>query len=249
MNKPLLLLPLIVLSLLAAIWAGWLRIGWAFPATAAAAQHGALMVGSFLASLIFLERAVTFSNQLMLLLPAVNAASGLFFLLGQPVAAQWCLATGSLGFVGLCSYFIYKYRELYYYVFLGGALALFIGNLILLRKTSYPHAVPWWMAFLLFTIVAERLELNRFLALTKAKTYLVDCRIVCYLPHAFNSGGLGQRCFCRFAGADSALAAEVRYGAALGKSSGTAPLFGAAAPHRLCVVAADGAPDFLKSPY
>lgn len=169
MNKALLLLPLILLSLLTGIWAGWLRLGWSLPATAAAAQHGALMVGSFLASLIFLERAVTFKSRWVLLLPAVNAASLLFFWFRAPVFGQWCLVVGSLGFVVMCSYFVYRYRELYYYVFLGGALALFTGNALLLQTFSYPHAVSWWMVFLLFTIVAERLELSRFLALTPAK--------------------------------------------------------------------------------
>lgn len=169
MNKALFVLPLIVLSLLVAIWAGWLRLGWAVPTTAAVGQHGALMVGSFLASLIFLERAVTFKGSLALLLPAANAASGLFFLLDQPETAHWCMVIGGAGFLAMCGYFIYRYRELYYYVFFGGALALFTGNLVLLQTTSYPHAVPWWMAFLLFTIVAERLELSRFLSLTRGK--------------------------------------------------------------------------------
>ena len=169
MNKAFLPLPLIFVSLLLAIWAGWLRIGWTLPVTDAAAQHGALMTGSFLASLIFLERAVTFKNKIILLVPAVNAASVLFFLFENPIAAQWCLLLGSGGFVCMCAYFIYKYRELYYAVFLAGALALFCGNVVLLQTANYPHAVVWWMVFLLFTIVAERLELSRFLALTPWK--------------------------------------------------------------------------------
>lgn len=182
MNKALLLLPVVILSLLTAIWAGWLRLGWTLPVTAAAAQHGALMVGSFLASLIFLERAVTFKNKWVLLLPAVNAGSGLFFLIQQPELAQWCLVLGSFGFVAMCGYFIYRYRELYYYVFFGGAGALFIGNFLLLQTGFYPQAVTWWMAFLLFTIVAERLELSRFLALTKWKqTWLVAALSVTFL--------------------------------------------------------------------
>lgn len=56
MNKAVLVLPFILLSLLLAIWSGWIRIGWPLPVTNAAAQHGALMVGSFLASLIFFRK-------------------------------------------------------------------------------------------------------------------------------------------------------------------------------------------------
>lgn len=169
MNKTLFIVPLILLSLLTAIWAGWLRLGWSLPVSVASAQHGALMTCSFLASLIILERAVTFKHKSMLLLPTINALSVLFFILQQPVIVQWCLLTGSLGFVGMCSYFIYKYRELYYTVFLAGAVCLFAGTVILYLTNSYPHVVPWWIAFLLFTIVAERLELSRFLVLNRWK--------------------------------------------------------------------------------
>lgn len=174
MNKAILILPLVLLSLLAAIWSGWLRIGWAFPMTQSAAQHGALMVGSFLSTLIFLERAVTFKQKWVLLLPFVNGLSGVFFLLGQTSAALLCLIAGSAGFWIMCAYFIYKYEELYYYAFFAGAFCLLAGNVILYKTNFYPNAVNWWMAFLLLTIVAERLELSRFLSLSKGqKAWLV----------------------------------------------------------------------------
>jgi hypothetical protein len=151
------------------------------PATVTDAQHGALMVGSFLASLIFLERAVTFTNKWVLLLPAFNAASFVFYMLGLHVPGHGCLVLGSLGFIVMCGYFVYRYRELYYYVFLGGAFALFAGNSLLFQTFSYPHTVPWWMVFLLFTIVAERLELSRFLALTPAKRiWLIVALVLSY---------------------------------------------------------------------
>lgn len=169
MNKALFVLPLILLSLLASIWTGWLRIGWTLPVSNAAAQHGALMVGSFLATLIFLERAVTFANKWVLLLPFINGFSLVLFLAGQPQWALLCLIAGSVGFWAMCGYFIYKYGELYYYVFFAGAFCLVAGNVILLKTHFYPHAVNWWMAFLLMTIVAERLELSRFLTLSKGK--------------------------------------------------------------------------------
>lgn len=166
-------LPFIFLSLLAAVWAGWIRIGWSLPLGGMAAQHGALMVNSFLASLIFLERAVTFKKSWWLLLPAVNAASLLAFAAGFPLQAQGMLVLGSSGFALLCLYFVYRYGELYYFVFLAGAFCLVGGNIILLKTHFYPNAVTWWMGFLLFTIVAERLELSRFLALTRTKRNLL----------------------------------------------------------------------------
>ena len=57
LRYPLLLIAL--LTLLAATWAGLLRIGWLLPAPGSlAASHGPLMVSGFLGTLIGLERAV-----------------------------------------------------------------------------------------------------------------------------------------------------------------------------------------------
>ena len=169
MNKSLVVLPFLLLSLLAAIWTGLIRIGWPWPLPEAAGQHGALMVGSFLSSLVFLERAVTFKQKWVLLLPVINVSSGVFFLLQQQQTAILMLVIGSAGFLIMCSYFIYRYKELYYYVFWAGAFALLIGYIVLWQQQFYPAVVPWWMAFLLFTIVAERLELSRFLPLKQSQ--------------------------------------------------------------------------------
>ncbi len=56
----------------------WIRIGWNFPVSQSAGQHGALMVGSFLTTVILLERAITFKNRNVLLLPFINGLSGVF---------------------------------------------------------------------------------------------------------------------------------------------------------------------------
>lgn len=166
MNKALLVLPLVLLSLVLAIWSGWLRLGWTLPMSTAVAHHGALMIGSFLGTLIFVERAITFKQKWVLLLPFINGLSVLFFALGQTAVALWCLLLGAAGFMAMCCYFVYRYGELYYYVFLAGAFALLGGQAIVYKTHFYPNAIPWYMAFLLFTIVAERLELSRFLNIT-----------------------------------------------------------------------------------
>lgn len=106
-------------------------------------------------------------------MPLLNGLSGLAFLLSYPLVAQAMLIAGSAGFLVMCGYFIYKYKELYYTVFFAGAFTLLTGNIILYKTHFYPLAVPWWMAFLLFTIVAERLELSRFLKLQAWKQILL----------------------------------------------------------------------------
>lgn len=173
MNRALLILPFVILTLLMAIWGGWIRIGFPFPLTITAVQHGSLMVNGFLGSVIFLERAVTFRNKRILLLPLVNVLGIIPALLGFNEIVQLIHIAGSLGFVIMCAYFIYRHKEQYYYVFFAGAFALLTGNLLLYNTQLFPAAVTWWMVFLLFTIVAERLELTRFLPLLRSRQNLL----------------------------------------------------------------------------
>ncbi|GAB4030238.1 hypothetical protein [Spirosoma gilvum] len=157
------ILPLAGLSLLLGLVTGLLRLGWSIPMTESAGQHGALIVGSFLGTLILLERAVVFPQRWALLAPLLNGLSLPAFVAGYPTVAQGLLFIGSLGMVGMTYLFLLRHRHSYYYLLVGGSMCLAIGNLLLLKTGFYPLAVPWWIAFLLLTIVAERLELSRFL--------------------------------------------------------------------------------------
>lgn len=185
MNKAVLILPLVVLTLIIAIWSGWIRIGIDLPVTAVATQHGSLMINGFLASLIFLERAVTFKNKLILLLPFTNASSLIAVAAGWYSVAHLIHIFCALGFMLMCAWFIYKHKELYYYVFFAGAFCLLTGNIVLFRTELYPAAIIWWMQFLLFTIVAERLELSRFLPLRSSRRLLLMIILSTVLISAF----------------------------------------------------------------
>ncbi|TCJ12133.1 hypothetical protein EPD60_16405 [Flaviaesturariibacter flavus] len=175
-------LPLILLSLLAAIWTGWIRGGWELPLPQAAGQHGNLMVNCFLATLILLERAVTFRQWWVRLLPLLNALALLPLLAGAPQAALGMQLAGSVGFAVLCGWLLYRHRELYYLVFLTGALSLVVANSVLLQSGSYPAATGWWVAFLLLTIVAERLELSKFLPRSPAQRNALLACLALILP-------------------------------------------------------------------
>ena len=185
MNKAILVLPFIVLTLITAVWSGWIRIGLSLPFTAVAAQHGSLMINGFLASLIFLERAVTFKSKLVLFLPFINALSLIAVAAGWYNIAQIIHTICSFGFMLMCAWFIYKHKELYYYVFFAGAFCLLTANIILLKTALYPSAIIWWMQFLLFTIVAERLELSRFLPLSPSRRLMLMTFLGLVLISAF----------------------------------------------------------------
>lgn len=106
-------------------------------------------------------------------MPLANGLSGVFFAAGNLVIAQYLLLAGSIGLCLMCLYFIYRYKEQYYYLFFAGAFCLTIGNWLLIKNQFYPQAVSWWMGYLLLTIVAERLELSRFLQVSKLQNNLL----------------------------------------------------------------------------
>ncbi|WP_374686036.1 hypothetical protein [Promineifilum sp.] len=164
------LLALAILALLAAIWAGLLRLGWAWPALqpALAAAHGPLMVSAFLGTVISLERAVALDRRAAYLAPALAAAGGLLLLSG--LSWTWggrLLALGSLGLAVLFGVIVRRHPAIYTVVMALGALAWLLGNVLQLFGRPIYAVVPWWVAFLVLTIAGERLELSRVLRLSR----------------------------------------------------------------------------------
>jgi hypothetical protein len=168
-NAAIFILPFALLSLLLGIVAGWQRINWDIPVTNLAGNHGALMSGSFLGTLICLERSIIQSNKWWRLLPFINGLSILLFLFDQPQPAYAFLIVGSAGLVVLMGIFLKSSPNLSHAILLMGAFAWFTGNLILFNQHAYPAAVKWWMLFLLWTIFGERLELSSMLPISLFK--------------------------------------------------------------------------------
>lgn len=159
-HAPLLLLPL---ALLAGIQGGWLRMGGEGPWPTLAVLHALLMIGGFLGTLICLERSMAMPHKSWRLLPLLNALSIVPLLLNEPF---WAVGIQSVTAAGL-SILLYKQLKKHNTVTLLfmtlGALLWLIGNLMYLYAGWVVVAVPWWMGFLLLTIVGERLELSKFL--------------------------------------------------------------------------------------
>jgi len=84
---PLPFLILAILALLAALWAGLMRLGWLLPALtpALALAHGPLMISGFLGTLIPLERAVAMKQKWMYAPPLL---AGLGWLVASPHCPQ-----------------------------------------------------------------------------------------------------------------------------------------------------------------
>lgn len=168
---PLLLLG--IFTLLAALWAGMLRIGLALPplSPTLSGGHGPLMIAGFLGTVIGLERAVAMGRPWMFAAPALAAAGGLLIIFGAPPAAgALSIALSSAVLILVFTQIVRLQPMLFNYVMTLAAAVWLIGNLFWLFGTPVTHVVPAWAGFLVLTIAGERLELARLVRIPRAGT-------------------------------------------------------------------------------
>lgn len=158
---------LAITSLIVGMWTGLTRLGLEIIHLNATAHHGAIMVGGFLGTLISLEKAIPLQKKIYLAIPVVSASSIVFFLTGHFTYSLLALVLASIGLCIIYAAYLIRQYDLNLLLMFLGALFWMVGNILLLTRNFYPLSFPWWMAFLLFTIVAERLELSKFLPVTK----------------------------------------------------------------------------------
>lgn len=170
LSKPSRRIPILTLGifvLVAGLWGGLLRMGWPWPTlnSGSVSYHGALMVGGFLGTLISLERSVALGRLWTYGAPIFAALGALSLITGLPVAlGQALLLAGSLVLVGVFINVVSRQFTLFTITMGLGAVAWAVGNALWLGGWAIPQIVEWWIAFLVLTIVGERLELSRFLA-------------------------------------------------------------------------------------
>lgn len=162
--KPLFLLPLLLLGLLGGISGGWIRLGNPLiPIPESGTNHGLLMVGGFLGSLISLERAVVMKKKAWLFIPFLSGISTIFFLIGHVQAAMAALLAASLGLNVIMHVQVTRHPHFHGILLYLGAVSWFAGNFFAWHFGLIAAGSTWWIGFLLFTIVGERLELSQFL--------------------------------------------------------------------------------------
>jgi len=154
-------------NLILGLISGLGRMGWEVPVPEVYVHHGAIMVGGFLGSLIALEKIIPLKNYGFLIGPLFSASSILVFTAGEFQYAFIMIILASLVLVIVYATYLKKQYSLYLLLAMIGAMFWFIGNVLLLWKHFYPMIFPWWMGFLLFTIVSERLELTKFLPVSQ----------------------------------------------------------------------------------
>lgn len=162
-------LPLLALggaALLAGMWAGLLRLGWALPTVRAGlpADHGPLMVSGFLGTLISLERAVALAadRRWPYLAPLLAGLGSAVLVLGLPwPIGPALMAAGSLAMLAMFVVIVRAQPALHTATMAAGAAAWLVGNVLWLAGAPFAVVAPLWIGFLVFTIAGERLELSR----------------------------------------------------------------------------------------
>jgi hypothetical protein len=173
MSHRMLLLAVSLFTLIAAVWAGLIRLGWSLPPLQPSLPiaHGPLMISGFLGTLIGLERAVAlslnFKTPWLFAGPLLSGLGSLVLVTGLPgVLGPLLLTIGSLGLVTMFVLIVRRHFALFTIVMLLGAVTWLGGNILWLAGRSIPHVVWWWIGFLVLTIAGERLELARLTRLS-----------------------------------------------------------------------------------
>ena len=127
----------------------------------AAAEHAFLMICTFIGTVIGLERAVALKRRVAFAGPLASGAAGIMALAGARPGAVWLVTASAMAFVAVNACFVRRQRAAHTVLLLLGALAWLAGSVLHAIGWHAGAVIPWWFAFLVLTIAAERLEMTR----------------------------------------------------------------------------------------
>lgn len=160
----------VAVAAFAAIAGGLVRAGVALPAvgpatwwTSAVLEHAALMVGSFMGTVIAIERAVALRRPFTWAAPVLSAAAGLALLAGARDAGAGLLLSAGAVFVAVNAVLVQRQSADHTRLLLASAVAWLAGHSLFAAGAAPAAVVPWWFTFLVVTIAAERLEMTRLM--------------------------------------------------------------------------------------
>ncbi|MES2098474.1 MAG: hypothetical protein V4569_01510 [Pseudomonadota bacterium] len=160
---------LVTASVLAAVAGGLLRAGVHAPTLThpvfghAAVAHAALMLSGFFGTVIAIERAVAIKLRWAFAVPLASGSASFFVLGGHADNAAWVWVAAALVFVAVNLVLVFRQRASHTALLLLGAVAWLVGNLLFATDLRVGSALPWWFAFPVLTIAAERLEMTRLM--------------------------------------------------------------------------------------
>lgn len=151
------------IALMAGLAGALVLVGVPMPAAAGrlAVAHGVLMTLGFLGTLIALERAVALGRGWGYAAPLVTGAGGIALVAGAPAERGGiALALGGLLLVAIYVTFARTQRSLHQAVEMAGAGAWVVAALLIVAGQPTSAVFPWLVAFLVLTVMGERLELS-----------------------------------------------------------------------------------------
>jgi hypothetical protein len=158
---------LVALVLVTGLAGGLLRAGVALPPFPGMAQavvlHAALMMSGFFGTVIGIERAVSLKRPAGFAVPLLSALAAVALWGGQTAAGSALGMLAATGFVAM-NIVIVRRQPAFHTCLLGlGALAWWCGQAAFALDGIGSAAIAWWAAFLVLTVVAERLEMTRLM--------------------------------------------------------------------------------------
>lgn len=181
----LLMLLTVAIALLGGLGSGLARLGWQMDTMSQnwIWIHGPLMISGFLGTLIALERAVALASRYRwsIAVPAINAlGAAILLIMPESSIAKILLVFGSLGLVVLFGFMLRLHPSQDVVIMALGAVYWFMGNSLWMLGSPVFRVVHLWTAFLILTIVGERLELSRVRRLPAMSVNLLTVAVGVY---------------------------------------------------------------------
>lgn len=187
-----------LLTLLAGLWTGLVRLGWELPAPRVdwPSLHGPLLLSGFLGTLIGLERAVGIRKKWAYVFPVLNLAGVITLVGGAPPVFPAAFSVAASGGLVLVMLFIFKRQPgLHTGVMVAGAAHWLLGCVLWLHGAPLAEAIHAWILFLVFTIAGERLELSRFGGASTARSWLRNVLFTLLAVFLIAAAGISHHLF------------------------------------------------------
>lgn len=183
-SRPWPLLAGLMVLLLFALWSGLVRLGWSLPdiQTSLVLNHGPLMVSGFLGTLIILERVVALKRRYLFIGPILTAIGGFALIINHlSLTGQVLITAGSIGGLVVLGMMVQMERRIYTLIMMLGVLTWVVGNILWLAGWPIFRVVLWWVAFLVWTITGERIELSRVRRITATQQRFYYLAVMVFL--------------------------------------------------------------------